>query len=112
MVLSRKSGERLYIGDNIEIVIHRIDKNRVSLGIIAPKEIRVSRGELTNVDTDALLKSLDQSEEIKPAKPEVADQFKPIRGKKGETFVKCSTKIRRSTDSVDQSKQIKKDGAA
>ncbi|MBM3999738.1 MAG: carbon storage regulator [Planctomycetes bacterium] len=46
LVLSRKQGESLVIGESIRIVVTRIDGNRVSLGIEAPSETRILRAEL------------------------------------------------------------------
>lgn len=46
LVLSRKEGERLVIGDNITIVVSKINGNRVSIGIEAPREVRIVREEL------------------------------------------------------------------
>jgi carbon storage regulator len=46
LVLSRKVGERLVIGDNITVVVSRVAGNRVMLGIEAPSEVRIIRGEL------------------------------------------------------------------
>jgi carbon storage regulator CsrA len=46
LVLSRKEGERLLIGDNIVVTINRISGNRVTLGIEAPRTVRIVRGEL------------------------------------------------------------------
>jgi carbon storage regulator len=46
LVLSRKLGEKLVIGDNISVVISRVAGNRVTLGIEAPPDIRIVRGEL------------------------------------------------------------------
>lgn len=46
LVLSRKEGERLVIGDNVVITVNRISGNRITLGIDAPREVRVVRGEL------------------------------------------------------------------
>ena len=46
LVLSRKQGEQLLIGDNIVLTINRISSNRVAIGIDAPKDIRIVRGEL------------------------------------------------------------------
>jgi carbon storage regulator len=46
LVLSRKIGEKLVIGDNITVVVSRVAGNRVMLGIEAPQEVRIIRGEL------------------------------------------------------------------
>ena len=46
LVLSRKIGERLVIGDNITVFVSRVAGNRVTLGIEAPSEVRIIRGEL------------------------------------------------------------------
>lgn len=46
LVLSRKVGEKLIIGDNITLTINRISGNRVKIGIEAPNHVRVVRDEL------------------------------------------------------------------
>ncbi len=46
LVLSRKIGEKLVIGDNISVVVSRVAGNRVTLGIEAPADVRIIRGEL------------------------------------------------------------------
>ncbi len=46
LVLSRKIGEKIVIGDNITIVVNRVSGNRISLGIEAPADVRIVRGEL------------------------------------------------------------------
>lgn len=46
LVLSRKEGERIVIGEGITLVVSRIAGNRVSIGIEAPKDVTVVRGEL------------------------------------------------------------------
>ena len=46
LVLSRKLGEKVLIGDDIALTIVNITGNRVQLGIEAPDTIRILRGEL------------------------------------------------------------------
>jgi carbon storage regulator len=46
LVLSRKETEQLLIGDNVVLTINRISGNRVAIGIEAPRQVRVVRGEL------------------------------------------------------------------
>jgi carbon storage regulator CsrA len=46
LILSRKAGETIVLGDNITITINRVASNRVSLGIAAPADVRITHGEL------------------------------------------------------------------
>ena len=46
LVLSRKSGESIYIGDDIEIMVIRIDETKVRIGIKAPRSMPVHRNEI------------------------------------------------------------------
>jgi carbon storage regulator len=46
LVLSRKPGESVYIGNNIEVKVVSISKDRVKLGFEAPRDISLIRGEL------------------------------------------------------------------
>jgi carbon storage regulator len=43
LVISRKTGEEIQIGDTIKITIVNIDKGVVRLGIKAPEEIHIQR---------------------------------------------------------------------
>lgn len=70
LVVTRKTEESVIIADNIEITVLEVAKDRVKLGISAPKDIKIIRNELrhaqeTNLDSsqavskdalDALLK--------------------------------------------------------
>ncbi len=47
LVLSRKPGEKLQIGDNITVTVLEVHGRVVRLGIDAPGSVRVLRGELT-----------------------------------------------------------------
>ena len=46
LVLSRKKGESIVIGDNIEISIIDIQGDTIRLGINAPREVQIYRKEL------------------------------------------------------------------
>lgn len=46
LVLSRRLGEILKIGDDIELVVLGISGNQIRLGIKAPKEVAVDREEI------------------------------------------------------------------
>jgi carbon storage regulator len=46
LVLSRKLGEEVLIGHHVRLVIRRIAGNRVTIGVVAPKDVPIVRGEL------------------------------------------------------------------
>jgi carbon storage regulator len=46
LVLSRKVGEKIYIGENIVVTVAEIDRGRVRLGIEAPRDVPIWRDEL------------------------------------------------------------------
>lgn len=55
LILSRKKEESIVIGDQIEIQVLKIKGNVVRLGIKAPAEVKVLRGELSPFDVSANL---------------------------------------------------------
>ncbi|MGX9133377.1 carbon storage regulator CsrA [Rummeliibacillus sp. JY-2-4R] len=63
LVLSRKVGETIWIGENVEIIITEIKGDQIKLGIKAPRNIDVIRGELrieiSESNAEALLKNFD-----------------------------------------------------
>jgi carbon storage regulator len=46
LILSRKPGEKVVIGDGITITVLRIIGDRAQLGIEAPADVRILRSEL------------------------------------------------------------------
>lgn len=52
LVISRKKGESVLIGKDIEIVIVSIDDNNVKIAISAPREVKVLRKELLKEVTE------------------------------------------------------------
>jgi len=46
LVLTRKAGEVLVIGDNIYVTLVAIHGEKVRLGVVAPPEVKVDRQEI------------------------------------------------------------------
>ncbi|BBK75623.1 carbon storage regulator CsrA [Clostridium butyricum] len=46
LIITRKKGESLMIGDDIEITVSKLDDGSVKLGIKAPKDVTILRKEL------------------------------------------------------------------
>ena len=59
LVLSRKTSERILIGDEIAITIVRIGPSSVRVGIDAPKTMNIVREELKKELVDALRHDVD-----------------------------------------------------
>ena len=57
LVLSRKVGEEIVIGDNIRVRVLSIQGNQVRLGFVAPREVAITREELLS-RPDATVHSL------------------------------------------------------
>lgn len=52
LVVSRKKGESILIGDDIEITIIKLEEGNVKLAISAPKSVTILRKELYKEVTD------------------------------------------------------------
>lgn len=46
LTLTRKVGESIRIGDDIQIVVKEIRRNHVRIGILAPREVKIYREEV------------------------------------------------------------------
>ena len=68
LVLSRKSGERILIGDDIKITIVRIGPNSVRIGVDAPGQYNIVREELCH-DANLSAACLEESPEPAPNSP-------------------------------------------
>jgi carbon storage regulator len=52
LVLTRKLGEQILIGENIKIVIVGIDRGKVRIGIDAPRDLPIFRKELLEAENN------------------------------------------------------------
>lgn len=46
LIITRKNGEGFHIGDNVEVTVIESSKDKVRLGIKAPKDVKIIRSEL------------------------------------------------------------------
>ena len=46
LVLSRKVGERIVIGENVTVMVLEVNGQRVRLGVVAPDDVPVHRAEV------------------------------------------------------------------
>lgn len=69
LVLSRKSGEQIHVGDEIVIEIKKITGSRVTVAIDAPREIRILRGELKEAG-----ETLEKAPAASAAEPSVSHE--------------------------------------
>lgn len=69
LVVTRKKGESILIGDNIEISVSSIENGSVKLAINAPKDIQILRKELyvevENENKEAVSLNIDMLKNLK-----------------------------------------------
>lgn len=46
LMLDRKNGQKVKIGDNIEVIVIKCTAGKVKLGFVAPKEVIINRAEV------------------------------------------------------------------
>ena len=54
LVLTRKTDEQIMIGDQIKLTVLRVRGNTVRIGIEAPRDVRVLRGELDRFEQQSI----------------------------------------------------------
>ena len=59
LVLSRKSGERVLVGEDIEVVVLEVEGDRVKLGFTAPRYVPICRAEIHQELADAVAAAAD-----------------------------------------------------
>lgn len=82
LVLSRKVNEKIQIGENVTITVVRVQGGVIRLGIEAPREISVRRGELPVIDKTSPL-SPPTTAKNSTAAADDASRLAPISLQKG-----------------------------
>ena len=62
LVLTRKIGDSIVIGDNVTIQVVKVKGNQVRLGINAPKETKIFRKEILDNIKQGIPKNVSQEE--------------------------------------------------
>ena len=78
LILSRKAGESIMIGDDIEIRVSRIDGDSVKIGIEAPRNLPVYRHEIYRQIKDSNLAAVCSADVRIPAIHIPSTTLKPI----------------------------------
>ena len=50
LIIARRVGETIYLGDDVEIRIMDLSPSRVKIGIVAPKQLSILRGEMKQAE--------------------------------------------------------------
>lgn len=64
LVLNRKPGESIILGDNIEVKILDVQDGKIKIGIDAPKDISILRKEVYDAIIEENKKSLETQVDI------------------------------------------------
>lgn len=77
LVIKRKPGESVVIGDDIEVTVVSVDKNSVRLAVQAPRALPVYRRELWEDIKKENLQALQASPGLEEALRELGREVKP-----------------------------------
>ncbi|GAB4098639.1 carbon storage regulator [Sinomonas halotolerans] len=79
LVLTRKSGQSIHLGDGIVLTVQRVSGDSVRIGIEAPQSVQIRRGEVVEAmaaaagHDEALLRDavmlLAEQQQAQPAEP-------------------------------------------
>jgi carbon storage regulator len=80
LIVSRRKGQRIIIGDDIEVIVTEISRSSVKIGIQAPPECTILRGEvheaIERANREAVEAGLDPAalqEAVRPARGKQPD---------------------------------------
>jgi carbon storage regulator len=80
LILTRRPGESLTIGDDVVVTVVGVSGNQIRLGITAPQEVRVLRAEIhkgMREENRAAANALDTNSKLE-------DTATPVRGQEKE----------------------------
>jgi carbon storage regulator CsrA len=91
LVLTRKLQQQIKIGDQITVTILKVKGNTVRVGITAPREVRVVRGELPRQpDADSSTATIAAAEAVTAVTEVLTESLQDVAGENVISFrVRC-----------------------
>ena len=75
LVLKRKEGQSIDVGDNVKIVLREIRGGHAKIGIVAPKGVRVKRSEIEESVALENIRAVESSGDIKRKLKEIVQKL-------------------------------------
>ena len=73
LIVTRRKGQRIVLGNDIEIVITDISRSGVKVGIVAPSSLTILRGEVKDAVEQANREALESSFSVPPMAAPLAE---------------------------------------
>ena len=71
LILSRKTGESLFLGEKVEVTVLDVSGDKVKIGITAPSDIRIIRRELIETEKANLEAAFTRPDTVAGRFPEI-----------------------------------------
>lgn len=81
LVLTRRDGETIHIGDDVEITVVECHRDAVRIGISAPRSMSIKRGELVDPDMVPKVKEFKRARLEREAAERQAEETEQSREK-------------------------------
>jgi carbon storage regulator len=75
LVLKRKEGQSIDVGDNVRVVLREIRGGHAKIGILAPKDVRVKRSEIEESVARENIKAVESSGDMKARLREIVQKL-------------------------------------
>ena len=83
LVLKRKEGQSIDVGENVRIVLQEIRGGHAKIGIVAPKGVRVKRTEIEESVARENIKAVESSGDARTKLTEIVQTLDPGQLREG-----------------------------
>jgi len=99
LIVTRRKGQRIVLGNDIEIVITDISRSGVKVGIVAPSSLAILRGEVKDAVEQANREALQSSFSVPPA---AAPSVETVSASSGESTVSSASSPTAATPALSE----------